>query len=104
MKRCETCHRPIKRSSEFNRLYWLLLHMIADKVKPEGQQYAAKTWHRYFKRRYLGAQDERLPNGEVESVVNSTAELDTAEFMDYFTNVQMWAQQRNIYLEDVQPA
>lgn len=78
--------------------------MIADRVKPEDKEYSANTWHLFFKRAYLGADDVKLPNGKVITVPKSTAELDTAEFGDYFTKVQIWAQKRDIYLDDIQPA
>lgn len=98
--RCPTCHRLQKRSSEANRRYWALLHLIAERVKPEGEQHAAQTWHVYFKQRFLGVDEVKLPNGKTVLTPKSSAELDTSEFNDYVMQVEQWAHSRDIYLED----
>ena len=99
--RCPTCGRKHKRSTEANRRYWLLLHMIAEKLKPEGQTYSADTWHTYFKQRLIGADEVKLPNGNTHIVVKSSADLDTSEFADYMTQIEEWAASRDVYLEDI---
>ncbi len=99
--RCPTCHRLQKRSHPQNALYWSLLHMIAEKVKPGGLSYSADVWHTYCKSRWLGCDDIALPNGKVLSQPRSTASLDVAEFGDYFTQVSAWAAERGVYLEDL---
>lgn len=100
-ERCKTCGRTKKRSSEANRRYWLLLHMIADKVKPDGQEYSAETWHTWAKMRWLGADDVRLPNGKVVAIPKSSAELDTEAFHDYVYQVEEWALDRGVTLDEM---
>jgi hypothetical protein len=100
-QRCPTCHRLMKRSSEANRLYWLLLHMIADKLDVKGTFYTADQWHMYFKTRFIGADDITMPNGKVIVMPKSSADLDTSEFNDYLTQVQAFAGEHNVYLEDI---
>lgn len=99
--RCPTCGRKHKRSTESNRRYWLLIHMIAEKVKPEGQSYSAEVWHQYFKQRLIGADEVKLPNGKTHIIVKSSADLDTGEFTDYMSQVEAWAAERDVYLDDI---
>lgn len=100
--RCPTCGRKHKRSNEANRRYWLLLHMIAEKVKPaEGITYSAETWHLYFKQRFIGADEVTLPNGKTHLIIKSSSDLDTGEFNDYMQSVEVFAAGRDVYLEDL---
>ena len=99
--RCPTCKRPKKRTSEANRRYWLLLHMIADKVKPDGNEYAAETWHTYFKMKHLGADDVRMPNGRVVAIPKSSAELPTDKFHEFVFEVEAWANERGVFLDEM---
>lgn len=99
--RCPTCKRPQKRSVEANRRYWLLLHLIAESIKPAGQSYSAEQWHLYAKSKWIGCDDVRLPNGKVVTIPRSSAELDTGEFNDYMTQLEAWAADRGVYLEDL---
>ena len=100
-KRCPKCGRTLKRSNEANRRYWLLLHLIAGKVKPEGQEYSAETWHHYFKMKHLGADDVKLPNGKVVAVPKSSAELSTDKFHEYAFEVEAWANERGVHLDEM---
>lgn len=99
--RCPTCHRKHKRSTEANRRYWLLLHVIADKVKPDGKQYSADTWHTYWKLHLLGGNDVTMPNGKVVVIPNSSADLDKSEFHDYVCKVEAWANGRGVFLDEL---
>ena len=102
--RCPTCRRRLVRSSEANRRYWALIHLMAERIKPKKQAYSAETWHTWAKSKWLGCVDVKLPNGETLIIPNSTADLDTAAFNDYMTQVEQWANQQNVYLEDVEDA
>lgn len=99
--RCPTCHRRRARSNPANARYWLLLHAIADKVRPGGVSYSAETWHTYCKSRWLGCDDVRLPNGKTLTIPRSSASLDTAEFNDYMAAVEAWAGDRDVWLEEI---
>lgn len=99
-KRCPSCGRTAKRSSEANRRYWAILHELSDRLKPNGQVFAALSWHEYFKQRFLGAVEMKLPNGKSIQIANSTADLDRGQFNDYCTQVEAFAAERGIYIED----
>jgi len=98
--RCPVCKRRTTRSSESNRRYWALLHVLAEEVKPAGVAYSADQWHTYCKSRFLGCDDMTLPNGKTLTIPKSTANLDTGAFNDYMTEVEAWANERGVYLED----
>ena len=102
--RCPTCHRRYRRNNQQNALYWLTLHAIADKVKPEGKSYSPEHFHMYFKSRFIGCDDFTLPNGKVMTIPKSSAALDIAEFADYLTKVQAWAAERDVYLDSLEGA
>lgn len=97
--KCPTCHRTIKRSNEANRRYWLLIHTIADEVKPNGESYSPETWHHWAKTRFLGADDVKLPNGKTLVMPRSSADLDKAEFAEFMEQVEAWAAERGVYLD-----
>lgn len=99
--RCPTCHQRIRRSNEANRRYWALLHAVAEGVKPEGSEYSAEVWHNYFKLKYLGGDDVRLPDGKVIVRPNSSAELDKSAFADYMTQIEAWANERGVFLDEM---
>ena len=71
-KRCPACGRKEIRGSEANRRHWALLHEIAEKVKPEGHEYSAETWHTYFKQKLLGSVEVWMPNGKFTSMLPSS--------------------------------
>lgn len=98
--RCPTCRRRRTRSSEANRRYWALLHELSEKLKPNGQQFSADQWHLYAKSRFLGADDFPLPNGKTVTIPKSTAALDVAEFNDFMTQVEAFANEKGVFLED----
>ena len=99
--RCPTCKRRIRRSSEANRRYWLILHVMAEKLQPQGIQYSAETWHTWAKLKWLGGDDVKLPNGKVIVVPKSSAELDKGEFHAYAEQVEMWAGEHGVHLDEI---
>lgn len=101
--RCPTCHRKRTRTSAANSRYWLLLHLVADKVKPEGAAHSAEVWHEYFKQRFLGMDEVVLPNKKTIRTQKSTAELDTQGFSDYMWQVETWAMDRDIFMDEADP-
>ena len=98
--RCPTCGRKQRRSSEANRRYWALMHEISENIKPQGKQYSSEVWHDYLKQKFLGADERQLPNGKTLVIPHSTAELDTAGFADYMTQVEAWANEHGAYLAE----
>lgn len=91
----------MKRSTEANRRYWLLLHAMADKMKPNGQSFSADVWHTWAKSKFLGCDDVRLPNGAVLAIPKSSADLDVAEFSTFMTALEAFANERGVWLEDI---
>lgn len=69
-----------------------------------GQHYSAEAFHKYYASRFLGCTDFALPNGEVLTIPRSTADLDVAEFGDYFDRVQADCAERGVYLADMESA
>lgn len=90
----------MKRTNEANRRYWLLLHVASEKLKPEGVQYSAESFHIYYKMKFLGADDVRLPSGKVVAVPKSSAELPKDEFNDYVFKVEQELNERGVYLDE----
>lgn len=99
--RCPTCHRRYTRSNPANALYWLLLHKLADTLRPGGKSFSAESFHTYYKSRFLGCDEFALPNGRTILIPRSTANLDVAEFGDYLDKVQADAAERGVYLDEV---
>jgi len=96
----------MKRGNPQNNRYWLLIHAMADGLRPKDEnnnpvQYSAKAWHLYCRTRWLGCDDVTMPNGKTESVPRSSAELDKQEFSDYMTAVEAWACEHGIFLADM---
>lgn len=101
MTRCPKCGRTKKRSSEANRRYWMLVYMIADKLKPEGKQHSAEVWHTYFKQRFIGVDEFEMPNHKTMLIPKSSTDLDTAEFNDFMMKVEVWAGEHGVWLDEV---
>lgn len=104
LPRCPTCGRKNRRSNPQNALYWLLLHALAEQVKPGGMSYSAEVWHTWAKSRFLGCDDVALPNGKTLAIPHSTAALDAAEFGEYFDRVSAWAAERGVHLDSLEIA
>lgn len=101
IKRCPSCGRRERRSSQANALYWVLLHRIAEKLRHEGQQYSAEQYHWWARSKFLGCDDMTLPDGQVLTIPKSTAQLDVAEFSEYFERLQAWAAENDVYLDEL---
>mgnify|MGYP000897649738 FL=1 len=66
-----------------------------------GQRHSAEAFHLYYKSRFLGCDDVRLPNGRTLAIPRSSADLDVAEFGEYLDKVQADAAERGVYLADL---
>jgi hypothetical protein len=102
INRCPVCGQRNKRSSEQNRLYWTLLHEIADKLILKTGSFSAEQWHLYFKQRFLGSDEVRLPNGKVIQIPKSTADLPVDDMSKYYTQVEVWASEHGVFLGDME--
>jgi len=101
--RCPMCKRKLRRSSQANRMYWELLHLMASR-EWRGVRYSADQFHLYYKSRFLGADDVRLPNGSTLTIPRSTADLPADEFSLYLDQVQADANERGVFLADMERA
>lgn len=99
LKRCPTCGRREKRSTDANRRLWLLYHAMAA-VPVHGERYSADQFHAYYRSRFLGCDDLKLPNGKVLTIPRSTRDLDVSEFSDYMTQVEADANARGVFLDE----
>lgn len=100
-ERCPTCGRRNRRSSQANALYWVLLHAAAEKLRPDKQTYSAEQYHYYFRSKFIGCNDFNLPGGKTLTIPKSTADLDVAEFSDYYGKVEADLAERGVYLADL---
>jgi hypothetical protein len=80
---------PRKRTKPQNARYWGkgVLAQIAEQAVVEGRMFTAAAWHEQFKRDHIGVIE--LPNGQV--VGKSSADLSTAEFSEFCTQVEAFA-------------
>lgn len=99
--RCPTCKRRYRRSGQQNALLWLLYHRLSEQLRPSGQTYSADSYHTYYKTKFLGCDEIKMPNGKTIQIPRSTADLDVAEFSDYFEKVQADAAERGVFLEEM---
>lgn len=78
-----------KRTSPQNRRYWGkgVLAQIAAQATVNGRLFSAEVWHEQFKRQFIGVIE--LPCGEVVGM--SSADLDTAQFSEFCTQVEAFA-------------
>ncbi len=100
-ERCKACGRLKKRSNEANRRLWLLYHLLSDKLRPQGKQYSAETWHTYAKQRFLGCDEVKLPNNKVLQIPRSTADLDKDAFSEFMAAVEQFGIEHDVYLDDI---
>ena len=84
-----------KRRTLQNRRYWKLLHDISDCLG-----YDADTWHEYFKRKFIGVREFRLPDGEVVNLGMSSTDLCVSDFSDYMLCVEAWGADRGVIFSD----
>lgn len=87
------------RSAEQNKRYWALLNEIADNPV-KGQRFATESWHEYFKGKFIGKEEVKLPNGDVFNRPISTTTLDVVQFGEYMTQIEAWAAGHGILLSD----
>jgi hypothetical protein len=74
---------------------------MSEKLKPAGEHYSPETWHQWAKSRFLGCDEFSLPNGKTLTIPKSSANLDVAEFNEFMEEVEAWAAERDVYLEDM---
>lgn len=79
------------RSIEQNRRYWAVLTDIADQLPDEtGKFYSPETWHEWAKAKFLG-KDTIIIDGEPTLVQRTTTKLKVLDFVEYCTQIEVWA-------------
>jgi hypothetical protein len=99
-KRCPSCGRAPKRSSEQNRRYWALINAISAKLNNAGEHFSGEAWHWWLKQRFIGMDELKLPSGKVVAQPCSSADLETPEFADYMTQCEVWANEHGVCLDE----
>jgi hypothetical protein len=99
---CPTCGRKNRRSNQANARYWLLMHLLSEKML-QGK-YPPDSWHTFMKSRFLGCDDVQIPNGKVLVIPKSSAVLDTAEFAEYMEHVEVWANEHGVWFDEIENA
>lgn len=97
--KCKSCGREEPRSSEQNKRYWKLLGLLAEKPV-QGNKFSSEAWHIYFKFKFIGAEDITLPNGKILTQPISSAGLNKPDFNDYMMNVELFANEHDVYLDE----
>ena len=64
----------------------------------KAQFYAPETWHKYFRSRYLGWEETKLPNGQTVVELRHTPDLDSSEFSEYVTRIEAWCSEHGVHL------
>jgi hypothetical protein len=90
-----------RRRTAQNRRYWAILHEISEQLLVNNQMLSADTWHEWAKRRFIGAREIPLPDGEVIYLGMSSTELSVAEFSDYMQMLEAWAIEKNVIFNDL---
>jgi len=85
-----------KRRNLQNRRYWAIVHDISDQLG-----FDADTWHEYFKRRFIGIRELRMPDGEIINLGMSSTDLSVAEFGDYMLCVEAWAVEKGVIFSEI---
>lgn len=96
----EIRQRKRSRSSDQNRRYWAILAEISAGIRPQGQEFAPMAWHEYFKERFIGCEEVKLPNGKTVTRILSSTDLDVMQFGEYMTQIEAWAAQHGLLLTD----
>lgn len=101
MEVCPTCKQKKRRSLPQNaRLHKLFTEIAANVTGADGQYHPAQWWKVMSKDRWLGYDEFRRPDGQVITVLRSTADCDVAELNEFMEQVERYAATRGVYLDD----
>lgn len=92
--------RVYKRSSDQNRRYWALLNEISEGLPVQGVAHSPEAWHHYFRQKFIGSEDMKLPTGKTFTQPISTTTLDVGAFAEYMTQIEAWAAGHGILFAD----
>ena len=101
MSACPACGQRKRRSLPQNARLHTIFTRIAESVKAkDGEYHSAMWWKVMLKSHFLGFVEFRKPDGAVIQVLISTADLDVEALNKFMTQVEVFAAQRGVYLDD----
>lgn len=99
--RCPTCGQIKKRSLEQNKRLHALFSEIAANVKAkDGLLHPAAWWKAMSVDRWLGYDEFVKSDGTIVYVLKRTSELDVKELNDFMNEVERFANNMGIYLQE----
>lgn len=99
--RCPNCGQIKRRSSAQNaRLHKLFTELAANVKAKDGLYHPAMWWKVVCKDRWLGYDEFHKPDGSTVYVMKSTSDLDVEELNKFMAEVELFANQRGVYLDD----
>ncbi len=95
-------HEESRRAKQ-NARYWALLTRIAQGMPShmDGAYHTPEVWHEFHKKQFLGVEGVEI-DGTLTHVTKSTRKLKVKEFNDYMTQVEAWAAEHEIWLDNWQ--
>ena len=101
MSVCPTCGQRKRRSLPQNARLHAIFMRVSENVRSKDNEFHSPMWWKtMMKAQWLGFMEFRKPDGQVIQVLKSTADLDVAELNDFMTQVEAFAAQKGIYLDD----
>ena len=99
--RCPACNQIKRRSLPQNaRLHKLFTELAANVKAKDGLYHPALWWKVMSKDRWLGYDEFQKPNGETIYALKSTANLDVEELNTFMAEVERYAAERGVWLDD----
>ncbi len=80
-----------KRSVEQNKRLHALLTDIAESAYVNGFQYSSESWKEYYRRKFIGTEEIRFPDGTAQERGISTTTLSVSEFADFMNRIEAHA-------------
>ena len=100
-KRCPTCGNVPRRSLPQNNRLHLLFQAISEKVlASDGLLHHAQWWKVVMKDRWLGYNETPRSDGTIIYSLRGTADLSVEELNTFMDQVERFAAERSIYLQD----
>lgn len=91
-----------QRRNTQNSKYWHVIHEIAEQLHINGKLMSPESWHEWSKRKFIGVREIRLPNGEVLLLGKSSTNLSVNEFADYIQELEAWAVEHGVVINERQ--
>jgi hypothetical protein len=80
-----------QRSVVQNKRLHAMLADIAEAAYVNGSQYSQEAWKEYYRRKFIGAEEVRFPDGAMQERGISTTTLSVAEFADFMSRIEAHA-------------